>query len=169
MLEEETGIRTIVLVDGTDHQVEEDIANLNDFYYLPVTVDKTRNVLRNEPIDKLADNIIDKFKLDSMILAATEDGLEKIENEVEEIRDTSMRVPGSGSQTYTTGPVSGQSNDKIIEILANLFIKTLDLSISVKGAMDRSSEQVCSDRERGNTDSLVIHASSQTGRPADNV
>ena len=146
-LEAETGINTIILVDGTDQQVEEEIAKLNDFYYIPVTVSRTRNVLRNEPIDKLADKIIDKVKLDSIILAATEDELKKIENEVEEIRDASIRVPGSGSQTYTTRPVSGESNDRIIEILANLFIKTLDLSISVKGAMDRSSEQVCREEE----------------------
>ena len=143
-LEEKTGYRTDVVTDSVDFEVEEGVER---FFYKLVSVGVRGEVVGRKPINELPPGDLDKATLDSLILDAVENGLKEIGNEVDnDATDSDSRVPPT-RRPVTVTPVrrpgvSGGQYDRIIEILANLFIRTLDLSISIKGAMDRKSEQV---------------------------
>ena len=148
-LEEKTGYKVDIVTDSVDFEVDEGVTH---FYYLPVSIGRDGDVLRRKPINELPPGGLDKATLDSLILTAVQNGLKEIGNEVDNDvtgSDSSVsptRTPVTQIPVRRPGGVGGGGGggqyDRIIEILANLFIRTLDLSISIKGAMDRNSEQV---------------------------
>ena len=144
-LEEKTGYRTDVVTDSVHFEVDEGVER---FFYKLVSVGVRGEVVGRKPINELPPGDLDKATLDSLILDAVENGLKEIGNEVDnDATDSDSRVPPTRPPVTVTpvrrpGVSGGGQYDRIIEILANLFIRTLDLSISIKGAMDRKSEEV---------------------------
>ena len=121
-LESETGIKTEVVLNLTEAEIEEKIGDKTDYYYIPVIVDRSNNVVKGESINKLTTGDINDGDIDDVIESSVEYGLVKVEE------GNDNKTSNSVGNHVTTLNITG----RVDVIILNILLPSLQISEAKK-------------------------------------
>ena len=121
-LESETRIKTEVVLNSTEAEIEEKIGDKTDYYYIPVIVDRSNNVVKGESINKLTTGDINDGDIDDVIESSVEYGLVKVEE------GNDNKTSNSVGNHVTTLNITG----RVDVIILNILLPSLQISEAKK-------------------------------------
>jgi len=156
-IKQNLGFRNFVLIDRPETFIRNLLESLDNYYYIPVKVTPKNRIIRGDTVNRLVEPLSFPSEFIDVVDEAVKEVLhwEYFSNEYEITTSniatesslittnreaTTKATAGNLPEVTTRYYKASQSYDRIIKILADLFIRTLDLSFRIKGAMDKNSK-----------------------------